>query len=558
MVLSLLHQDDDPLEGKSAPHPPVRRKRRWIKWLAIDLLILLVAITIGIVVAARHAEPFLRALIVERLTERFHAHVELDSFRVSITDGLWAEGKGLRIWPPAQVEGMAVAARSTVPLISLDDFRFHAPLHYTRGKPVRIDRIVLRGLNVDVPPRPHFTHAPEPPPTMLPQQPPDSSLIRFQVGSVICTGAKLTLEPGNPAKLPLIFDIQTIKLTHITDQGVMDFDAVLTNPRPKGLIASQGTLGPWMVDDPGTTPVAGAYRFEHADLSIFRGIAGMLNSTGKYSGILRELIVDGHTDTPDFSLDKFGTPQPLHTDFHARVDGTNGDTWLEPVNAILGSSHFMARGRVVQVTAKESSDGPLHRVGHEIVLDVHIDGGEMGDFLRLTSRNGDPLLTGNLDLRTSLELQPGPAPVHQRLRLKGRFLLQDAHFTSSKVQDRIGKLSLRSQGRAKEAKTDSTPDVRSTMTSDFVMSAGKIRLPDLVYIIPGAEIDLHGDYGVDQGALNFRGTARMNATVSQMVGGWKGTLLKPVDRFFKKDGAGTKVGVHIEGSRDDPHFGIDL
>ena len=50
----------------------------------------------------------------------------------------------------------------------------------------------------------------------------------------------------------------------------------------------------------------------------------------------------------------------------------------------------------------------------------------------------------------------------------------------------------------------------------------------------------------------------MQATVSQMVGGWKGLLLKPADRFFKKDGAGTEVPIHIEGTREQPKFGLDF
>jgi len=69
---------------------------------------------------------------------------------------------------------------------------------------------------------------------------------------------------------------------------------------------------------------------------------------------------------------------------------------------------------------------------------------------------------------------------------------------------------------------------------------------------------LKGTYGVDDGAVAFQGTARMVATVSQMVGGWKGFLLKPVDRFFKKNGAGTQVPVHISGTRDNPDFGIGM
>jgi hypothetical protein len=61
------------------------------------------------------------------------------------------------------------------------------------------------------------------------------------------------------------------------------------------------------------------------------------------------MVVDGETDTPDFRLTHFGTALALHTKFHARVDGTNGDTWLEPVEATLGNSHFWAQGQIVHV-----------------------------------------------------------------------------------------------------------------------------------------------------------------------------------------------------------------
>ena len=43
-----------------------------------------------------------------------------------------------------------------------------------------------------------------------------------------------------------------------------------------------------------------------------------------------------------------------------------------------------------------------------------------------------------------------------------------------------------------------------------------------------------------------------------MVGGWKGLLLKPMDRYFQKDGAGTEVPIHINGTRENPHFGVDI
>ena len=47
------------------------------------------------------------------------------------------------------------------------------------------------------------------------------------------------------------------------------------------------------------------------------------------------------------------------------------------------------------------------------------------------------------------------------------------------------------------------------------MAGGVITLPTLEYTVPGAIIDLKGTYGVERGALNFAGFAKMQATVSE-------------------------------------------
>ncbi len=95
-------------------------------------------------------------------------------------------------------------------------------------------------------------------------------------------------------------------------------------------------------------------------------------------------------------------------------------------------------------------------------------------------------------------------------------------------------------------------------TGNFQLAGGVITLPELIYSVPGATIQLKGTYGVEGGALDFAGSAKLDATVSQMVGGVLGVLLKPADRFFKKDGAGTEVPIHISGTREDPKFGVDF
>jgi len=93
--------------------------------------------------------------------------------------------------------------------------------------------------------------------------------------------------------------------------------------------------------------VSGTYSFDHADLARSRHWR-ILSSTGKYDGILDKIVVDGATDTPDFRLATSGRAVPLHTDFHAIVDGTSGDTYLQPVKARILNSSLVANGSVVR------------------------------------------------------------------------------------------------------------------------------------------------------------------------------------------------------------------
>jgi len=527
-------------------------------------LLVLVVAAVAVSLLLRHAEPFLRARIVDALSEHFHSRVELDAFHISLVDGLRAEGKGLRIWPPAEVRGVTVpspaapgTAQAGKPLISLEEFRFHAPLHLDPAKPIFIQTMQLRGLRINLPPRAHFEKAAAGRDAAQAAEQPrhGAGLLKFQVGAVECTDAVLVLGTSKPGKLPLEFDIARLQLTKIGPDEKMNFEAELTNAKPVGIIHSKGSFGPWQIGDPGESPIAGDYRFDHADLAVFKGIAGILTSTGHYQGTLRDITADGDADVPDFRLTHFNSPMPLHTHFHARVDGTDGDTWLEPVEAMLGHSHFWVQGQVVRVVVAEPGQQP-HSKGHDIALDIKVDRARLEDFMHLVSRSGTPLLTGPVTVKAALHIPPGPEPVHERLKMDGSFDLDQARFTSPKIQGSVEQLSERAQGHPKEAKDGESGEVRSHMAGEFHMAAGEIKLPALVYKVPGAEIDLRGTYGLEGGALDFYGKARMQATVSQMVGGWKGLLLKPADRFFKKNGAGAEIPIHIEGTREDPKFGF--
>jgi len=540
------------------------RRNRWLKWVGGGLVVALAALAAVVAVGLHRAEPFLRARIVEELGERFHARVELDSFHMSLTKGLWAEGKGLRIWP-AGVAGPNVEGSSSTgtdePLIRLAEFRFHAPLHYEAGKPFHISKVELEGLDIHLPPRSHFEHAAGASGDAGESKHgtgAGAALLNLMVDNLECNGAHLVLETSKPGKLPMEIAIAHLNLTGVAAEGAVGFEAELTNPRPVGTVHTTGKFGPWETGDPGESPVTGDYRFENADLSGFKGIAGILSSTGHYQGTLRDLTVDGETDTPDFKLTHFGNTMALHTTFHALVDGTNGDTRLQPVDAMLGRSHFTAQGQVVRVAEVPVGGGAPVSKGHDIALAVNVDRGRIEDFLRLASHTDAPLLTGAVKVKANLHIPPGPAPVHERLKLGGTFALDQAEFASAKIRDRIRELSLRGQGRPKDVKTTDAASIDSTMEGNFQMGGGVITLPALKYTVPGATIQLGGTYGVEGGKLDFTGTAQLEATVSQMVGGLAGVLLKPADKFFKKNGAGTEVPIHIGGTREDPHFEVDL
>jgi hypothetical protein len=288
-------------------------------------------------------------------------------------------------------------------------------------------------------------------------------------------------------------------------------------------------------------------------LGTIKGIGGILSSQGAYQGTLDRIVVDGKTDTPDFQVKISGHKVPLHTEFHAIVDGTDGNTYLQPVKAHFLHSFLTARGYVVRVQGEP---------GRHVYLDVDMEQARIEDLLRMGVRTDPPVLEGNLKLQTKLDLPPGAQDVAHRLRLQGNFAIVNGRFSSDKIQRRIDELSLRSQGQVElatqQARDGKFEVVHSQMRGDFNLADAGLNLSNLHYDIPGASIQVAGIYTLDGAKFNFAGTADMQATVSRMVGGWKGVLLMPFDKVFQKNGAGTEVPFKIDGTRSDPHFGLDF
>ena len=503
--------------------------------IGISLLIAIVALVVAAEFIIHRAEPILRARVIDTLATRFDSRVELAAFNVSVLQGLQVTGRGLRLYPNSLPDDQ--------PLFQIDEFHFRTTWKDLLRTPMHVGYVSADGLNIHLPPS-----------QLRPQIPKlrgrtGSGKIEIVVDKIDLNNTTLIMGTSKPGKVPLDFEISHVTLKSVGSNQPLHFDATLTNPKPVGNIQSSGSFGPFDAESPQDTPVKGEYAFKHADLSTLKGIGGMLSSTGNYEGTLGNIVVDGQTDTPDFRITVSGHPVPLRTTFHATVDGTNGDTFLDPVDATILHSHMVARGKVVRAPDKK---------GHYIDLDVIVDRARIEDLLKLGVRTDPPVMTGAVHLKTRLELPPGEQDVSDRLRLRGDFLVQNAHFTNDKVQAKVDQLSMLSQGKRKEAHDNIPDNVQSDMRGNFNLAASRLTISNLNFDVPGANIQMDGTYSLNGNEFDFHGKARLQAHLSEMVGGWKSILLKPVDPFFSKNGAGTEVPIKVTGTRSEPKFGLDF
>lgn len=511
------------------------RRRVW-RTIAITACALLLLLLITAELTLRRAGPILKDRVVETLSTRFDSKVELDTLDVSIVRGLAVSGQGLRIFPPDDV----VAAGAKHPLIAIDRFTFHAGILGLFVKPTHVETVHVTGLTVSIPPR-EMRQA-----GTTSQK--HGGKIKIEVDRIVCDDSRLIINTAKPGKDPKVFDLKHIVLSDVGPNAPWPYDATLTNAVPRGDIHAVGTFGPWSTESPGDSAVTGDYTFDHADLNTIKGIGGILSSTGRFQGQLNRIAVEGTTEVPNFSLDTANHPMPLHTRYSAVVDGTTGDTYLQPVAAKLGDSEFTCRGAVVNVKGR----------GHIIDLEVDVPAGRIQDFLALAVKTQPSVMSGVIATKTKLHIRPGKESVTQKLSMKGGFTLRQIHFSSPAVQDKVDMLSLRAQGKAKKAKPGAI-DVRSRMTGQFVMANARLTFSQLNYVMPGATVRLEGLYSMDGKEFTFAGKVRTHAKLSQMVASrWKSLLLKPVDPFFHKNGAGAEIPVKVTGTNTAPKFGLDL
>ena len=527
------------------------RRTKWLLAAGAATVVLVVALVIAGYVVASRFEPYVRAQVIAYLQDRFDSEAEISSLhvrmpRASLLHTYFTRGRGMI----ATVEGDGVVLRhkgrrDVPPIFSMKDFRFDVDLG-TVFDPVKVVQLVtVDGMQINIPPageRPDLGSNDTANSAAAEAAEAEASDVRLE--RVVITNAVLTILPKDKKKVPLQFDIHRLRLSYAGRNTGMQYDGELTNAKPRGDIVSAGTFGPWNADEPGDSPLKGSYTFKNADLSVFPAIGGMLESSGQFEGTLSAVNVRGEANVPDFRLKQSGNHVALRTRFEVRVDGTNGDTILKPVTGAIGSTTFTTSGGIIR---RE------HGLPRTVSLNVSIPSGNLRDLLALAMK-GPPFMEGRVSLKTKIDIPPLTGSVREKLLLNGQFEVSQGRFFKSTVQDQIDMMSRRGRG---QPGNEDIKRVVSAMAGKFNLANERITFTPLSFAVPGSGVDLSGTYDLARDTLDFHGTLKLQARVSETMTGWKRWVLKPVDPFFAKQGAGTLLHIQVVGTSKEPKFGRD-
>jgi len=489
-------------------------------------LVVLAALSVPIAVG-----PTVKNRLLAALGDRFESAVDVESLRVSMLPRPRITGTKLVLHHKSRPGEAA-------PLITVASFSAEATVFGLMGKQLRLSRVHISGLEINVPPGGmHIDSDPSDSDKPAKRSP-------LVIAEVISENAVLRILRSKPGKTPRVFEIRHLAMEQVGGDDPWPFRAELTNPTPPGQIRTHGTFGPWNADDPSSTPLAAEYQFSNADLGVFDGIQGTLESTGAFKGVLERIVVDGRASVPAFALSDVKQPVRLETTFHSIVDGTSGDTLLEPVDGTFLQTKIHATGGVVEREGEK---------GRTVTLDVVMNEARLEDVLRLAVKSREPPMIGALKLTAALAIPPGHRDVIDKLRLDGAFDVASARFTKRQLQAKVNEFSTKARGEP-----DDTPDpVVSDFKGRFRMRDGVIHLSNVTFSMPGAVVEVAGTFAMHSEALDFRGTVRLDARLSELTTGVKAFFVRLIDGLVRHDHI-TIIPISIGGTASAPKVTLDV
>jgi hypothetical protein len=522
---------------------PARRKTRIHAVVAITgWCLLFVAGVLAVLLA--HRWPFTRDQLAKALQAQSDSAVQMASFRQTYFPH-----------PGCVAEQVVIAEaqnHGTAPLISIR--RLTVEGSYPGLLFHRVSRIRAEGLHLTVPPPAQRNAGAAPLPMATP-----SATSGVTIGEIIADGSVVEFAVNERRKQPVVFEIANLSLHDVADNRPLLFEARVRNPKPPGDIQVKGSLGPWKSGDAGQSPISGNYTFEHADLGVFHGIAGTLSASGKFNGVLEHIDVEGTTHVPDFQVVKAAHPLDLGTQFHAVVNGRNGDVALDPVRAHFAKTNIVGEGDVVGASGQQ---------GKTLSILLTSQAGRVQDLLRMFVRADPPPMSGPITFRARALLPPEQRPFLKKVRLEGDFGIVGAKYAGAHTQRSVDILSARARGQADKIEDDQEADkkngtdktdqdlehVISNVKGHVVLQNAVANFTHLSFDVPGAAAQVDGTYDLLTEKIDMKGIVRLDTKLSKATTGVKSFLLKIVQPRTNQKNQGSLVSVRITGTYGHPSF----
>jgi len=510
-----------------APRTERRHIPLWLKIIAGCIIGLVAA---GVILLATHW-PFSRDAITRALESATSRRVEIGGFSQSyFPPGCTAEN--VRVLSDGQQDGQ--------PLITLRKIVVQGSFTGMFTSPKRLARVKLVGMHL-----------------VIPHKGPHSTGVALNTGAggkglaisrIVADGAVLDFVKEERNKPPYRLTVNKLIVTGVNEGKPMAYQTVLTNTEPPGVIRAQGKFGPWHPNDPGSTQVSGAFTYTDADLGEFHGINGKLQGKGTFQGPLGHMETEGTTEVPSFHVSGSANAVHLNVSFHAIVNGTNGDTYLEPADATFLRSRLIARGGI------EDGNG---QQGKTATLAISVPSGRIEDILRLFVKTKSAPVSGAVSISGKLVWPPGPADFVRKIRMDLDFGIDRGRFTSENTQGTIDKLGKSGEGESKSELKEDPRTLLSDLRGHVAFRDGIANFQNVSLAVSGASAKIHGTYSLVDSQVDLDGVLYTRGKLSDATSGLKAVLAKLITPFFKKKHDVKQIPFKITGTFADANVSLD-
>ncbi len=495
------------------------------------LILLLVVLGVGWLIKMW---PFTRQAVIHALQESSSKTVTIDRFvRTYFPPGCVAEGIRFRDREQS----------SKPPLIMIQKLTIEGSYTRLLRSPKRLKEVRVIGMHVTIPPRNPQGGSPPMPLTAVKSRRP------ILVETVLADNILLEFLSSKPGKQAYKLLISKLNLANVSNNQPIRYTASIENTEPPGDIQATGQFGPWEAQEPGRTDVSGTYSYTHADLGVFKGLAGKMSSQGQFSGTLDHINVSGHNDIPDFHVAHSRHTEHLTSDFKAVVNATDGDTFLEEVRSRFGKTTLLSTGSIA---------GRPGEKGKVVLLEVTSAGGRVEDLLNLFITAKQSPMTGNFALKARVTLPPAHEPFLQKLKLEGDFGLAAGKFTSHDTQEMVDKLSTSARRRATEEEKENPETALSNLQGHISARDGITTFTNVAFRIPGANAKVNGTYNLLTQRVDLHGVLSTGGKLYVTQKGFHSLLLRAISPFLKHREHLTIVPFKVTGIYPDAVIALDV